>query len=272
MSVQEENTMEKTIADYSKETELYSKWRVLKTQQVGEFLKLALAPKANNAPKPQMHSSAKAQSAKSGFIVSFIISILVGIIVAVSHAAYETVVVLGLSVLVTLILFIRYISIHSNDKKEYKKLLNSIRQDKRTLDSFKPEQVKQQFAQLGQQADAIAVELGVNPAELERLHKKAASGDTDDVSYYRRTVELIQEEHSLLCEAYVNGRPDPFIDCKLATSPEGAQKKKDDFSLYALYFSYVEGHLGYSGAQGIWYNDNDQVKLRENYKELKIVK
>ena len=264
--------MEKTIADYSKETELYSKWRVLKTQQVGEFVKLALAPKAQNAPLPKMRTSNKTQTNSLYLMISIIVSAIVGIIVAISHAAYETVVVMGVSGLVTLILLISYISSYAKDKKAHKALLRSIRQDKRTLESFKPEQVKQQFAQLGQQADRIAIELGVKPSDLEQLRKKAAAGDTDDIAYYRRVVELIQQEHDLLCEAYSNGRPDPFIDCGLATSPEGAQQKKDDFYGYALYFSYVEGHMGYSGAQGIWYSDIDQVKLRENYKELKIVK
>ena len=264
--------MEKTIADYSKEVELYSKWRALKTQQVGEFLKLALAPKTSNAPLPKLCTSNKTQQNALYLIISIIVSAIVGVIVAISHAAFETVVVMGVAGLATLILLISYLSSYAKDKKAHKALLRSIRQDKRTLESFKPEQVKQQFAQLGQQADAIAVELGVKPADLELLHKKAASGGTDDVAYYRRLVELMQDEHSLVCEAYTSGRPDPFIDCGLATSPEGAQKKKEDFYGYALYFSYVEGHMGYSGAQGIWYSDIDQVKLRENYKELKIVK
>ena len=264
--------MEKTIADYSKETELYSKWRVLKTQQVGEFVKLALAPKAQNAPLPKMRTSNKTQTNALYLIISIIVSAIVGIIVAISHAAYETVVAMGVSGLVTLILLISYISSYAKDKKAHKALLKSIRQDKRTINSFKPEQVKQQFAQLGQQADQIAIELGVKPSELELLHKKATAGGTDDIAYYRRVVELIQQEHALLCEAYSNGRPDPFIDCGLATSPEGAKQKKEDFSLYSLYFSYVEGHIGYLEAQPIWYNDPDQVKLREHYKELKIVK
>lgn len=265
--------MDKTITDYSRETARYSQWRVLKTKQIAEFLKLALAPKVHNAPKPKMHRSNETQNACSIMIIALIITALISLPLLISRGAYETVIVFALACIVTLVLMISFLKKLSKDKVLYKKRLAHHKATKKMLESYDPEQIKDQFAHLGEQADTIAVELGVALTDLEALRGNAGiKQGSRDLADYRRAVELIEKEYELVYNAYVKGRPDPFMDSALATSPEGAKKKQEDFSLYALAFSYVEGHLGYIGAQPIWYTDPDQVKLREHYKELKVVK
>ena len=265
--------MEKTAIDYSKDTERYSQWRVLKAQQVGEYLKLAMPALTKNAPKARYKSGERVRKNTVHLIIAVIVCVILSLFVALIGFPYEGIVTALVAWIVPLCLLGNRARIYFKEeaprKKAYKKEKKELYA---TLAALDPTAIKQQFAQLGLQADAIAVELGVDPRALAELHPIESGKISDDINKYREAVENISKEYDLVYKAYLKDRPDPFIDCGFATSPQGAKQKREDFMGFANAIDRIEGRDGYGGCAFMQYDDPVHADFLRHHKELDAIK
>lgn len=265
--------MEKTAVDYSKDTERYSQWRVLKAQQIGEYLKLTMPALTKNAPKARYKPGAKMRKNTVHVAIAVAVCVILTLFVALIGFPYEGVVTAFVAWLVPLCLLgyraMIYFKEEASRKKAYKTEKKALYA---TLAALDPAAVKQQFAQLGKQADAIALELGVDPRELAALHPIESGKISDDINKYREAVENISKEYDLVYRAYLKDRPDPFLDCGFATSPEGAKQKREDFEGFANAIDRIEGRDGYGGCEYMHYGDPVHADFLKHHKELDAIK